>query len=136
MSFDAIGIVSEHPARSIEFFKILGVEIKQYENSGHYEGISSNGTRIMLDSPEVIRAMNPNWQKSPGNGITLCFKLPSPERLDEIYHQIVQAGFSSIKSPWDAFWGQRYACISDPDGNQIDLFAPLQLRMENKFHSD
>jgi hypothetical protein len=27
--------------------------------------------------------------------------------------------------PWDAFCGQRYACVLDPDGNQIDLFADL-----------
>ncbi|MCZ6462364.1 MAG: glyoxalase, partial [Actinobacteria bacterium] len=25
----------------------------------------------------------------------------------------------------DAFWGQRYATVLDPDGNAIDLFAPL-----------
>ena len=28
--------------------------------------------------------------------------------------------------PWDAFWGQRYAQVKDPDGNVVDLFAPLQ----------
>ncbi len=26
---------------------------------------------------------------------------------------------------WDAFWGQRYAILHDPDGNGVDLFAPL-----------
>jgi uncharacterized glyoxalase superfamily protein PhnB len=125
MSFDAIGIVSENPARSVEFFKILGVEIKQYENSGHYEGKTPSGVRIMLDTVDVIRTMNPNWQKATGNGIVMCFKQPSPQNVDEIYKRVVDAGFSGIKSPWDAFWGQRYACVSDPDGNQIDLFANL-----------
>lgn len=24
-----------------------------------------------------------------------------------------------------AFWGQRYAVVRDPDGNDVDLFAPL-----------
>ena len=27
--------------------------------------------------------------------------------------------------PWDAFWGQRYAIVTDPDGNHVELFAPL-----------
>ena len=27
--------------------------------------------------------------------------------------------------PWDAFWGQRYATVLDPDGNSVDLFAAL-----------
>jgi catechol 2,3-dioxygenase-like lactoylglutathione lyase family enzyme len=25
----------------------------------------------------------------------------------------------------DAFWGQRYAQVKDPDGSVLDLFAPL-----------
>jgi len=29
------------------------------------------------------------------------------------------------EEPWDAFWGQRYAIVRDPDGNGVDLFAPL-----------
>ena len=33
------------------------------------------------------------------------------------------AGFAVVKEPWDAFWGQRYAIVSDPDGYTIDLFA-------------
>ena len=28
-----------------------------------------------------------------------------------------------VHEPWDAFWGQRYAVVSDPDDNTIDLFA-------------
>jgi uncharacterized glyoxalase superfamily protein PhnB len=125
MSFDAIGIVSENPARSVEFFKILGVDIKQYESSGHYEGETPSGVRIMLDTVEVIRSMNPNWQKATGNGLVMCFKQSSPQKVDEVYKKVISAGFTSIKSPWDAFWGQRYACVSDPDGNQVDLFAAL-----------
>jgi hypothetical protein len=33
-------------------------------------------------------------------------------------------GYEGHKPPWDAFWGQRYAVIRDPDGNTVDLFAP------------
>jgi uncharacterized glyoxalase superfamily protein PhnB len=125
MSFDAIGIVSEEPKRSIEFFKILGIEIKQYEDSGHFEGISSSGVRIMLDTVEMIQSINPNWKKSPGGGPILCFKQATPEKVDELFKQLTQAGFKEVKEPWNAFWGHRYACILDPDGNQVDLFAPL-----------
>jgi uncharacterized glyoxalase superfamily protein PhnB len=123
MSFDAIGIVAENPPKSIEFFKILGVEIKQYENSGHFEGTTESGTRIMLDTVDVIRTMHPNWQKLHGNGLTMCFKLSTPQQVDETYAKIVKAGFKGLNAPWNAFWGQRYACVVDPDGNQVDLFA-------------
>ena len=38
---------------------------------------------------------------------------------------LVAAGYQGGKEPWDAFWGQRYAQVFDPDGNSVDLFAPL-----------
>jgi hypothetical protein len=38
---------------------------------------------------------------------------------------LTSAGHTGHKEPWDAFWGQRYAEVLDPDGNLIDLFAPL-----------
>lgn len=125
MAFDAIGIVSGNPARSVEFFKILGVDIQQYENTGHYEGKTPSGVRIMLDTIEVIHTMNPDWKKPNGSGVVLCFKQDSSAKVDEIYKRITAAGFKGIREPWDAFWGQRYACVSDPDGNQFDLFASL-----------
>jgi len=29
------------------------------------------------------------------------------------------------RKPWDAFWGQRYAQLPDPDGVPVDLYAGL-----------
>ena len=39
--------------------------------------------------------------------------------------ELVAAGYHGHLEPWDAFWGQRYATVLDPDGNSVDLFAPL-----------
>jgi uncharacterized glyoxalase superfamily protein PhnB len=49
----------------------------------------------------------------------------SPAEVDEVYARIVAAGFTSEMEPFDAFWGQRYATLRDPDGNGVDLFAAL-----------
>ena len=57
--------------------------------------------------------------------MTLAFLCQSPAEVDARYTQIIEAGFKSEKEPWDAFWGQRYASVLDPDGNCVDLFAPL-----------
>ena len=38
---------------------------------------------------------------------------------------VTAAGFHGEKEPWDAFWGQRYAQVRDPDGVPVDLFAAL-----------
>jgi uncharacterized glyoxalase superfamily protein PhnB len=45
--------------------------------------------------------------------------------VDAVHARVVRAGFRSKKDPWDAFWGQRYAQLIDPDDNVVDLFAQL-----------
>jgi catechol 2,3-dioxygenase-like lactoylglutathione lyase family enzyme len=121
--FDAIGIVSSDLARSIAFYRLLGIEFPQDE--GHIEATLPNGTRLMLDGEDVIKSFNPDWTRATGNQIALAFACTSPADVDETYHRIVDAGFEGDKEPWDAFWGYRYAQLRDPDGVQIDLFAAL-----------
>ena len=35
-------------------------------------------------------------------------------------------GFSVIKDPKDAFWGQRYVLVAEPDGYMVDIYAALE----------
>jgi catechol 2,3-dioxygenase-like lactoylglutathione lyase family enzyme len=125
MSLDAIGIIAADPAKSVAFYALLGIELKRMGEHEHFEGATPSGVRIMLDSVGLIRSFDPDWQTPTGSGVVLCFKQPSPAHVDSLYDQITQAGFSGKKAPWDAFWGQRYACMLDPDAHQIDLFATL-----------
>ena len=57
--------------------------------------------------------------------MALAFECASPREVDDVHNRIVGAGFDSKKEPWDAFWGQRYAQVVDPDGNVVDIFAQL-----------
>ena len=55
-------------------------------------------------------------------------EMPPPELFEAMgkyNEELVAAGHHGELKPWDAFWGQRYACVQDPDGNGVDLFAPL-----------
>jgi uncharacterized glyoxalase superfamily protein PhnB len=54
--------------------------------------------------------------------MSLAFLCSSPEEVDATYERLATLGHG-YKEPWDAFWGQRYAIVKDPDGNHIDLFA-------------
>ncbi|MBF0453659.1 MAG: VOC family protein [Magnetococcales bacterium] len=125
MSLDAVGIISRDIDQSIAFYEILGLKFQEVGGPDHWEGVTESGIRIMLDSVELVKKLDPNWIESKGAGVVLCFKQESPIGVDEIYDRIVQAGFKGNKLPWNAFWGQRYASVKDPDGNQIDLFASL-----------
>jgi uncharacterized glyoxalase superfamily protein PhnB len=123
MSFDAIGLISEDCEKAVRFYRLLGVEFVRAGEHEHYEAKTSTGLRLLLDSVALIRSFEPDFEKVRGTGVALCFKQSSREKVDETYAAITGAGFAGKKAPWDAFWGQRYACVLDPDGNQVDLFA-------------
>ena len=125
MSLDAIGIVSKSIKDSVKFYEVLGVNLEETGGPDHLEGTTPSGVRIMLDSADLAKKINPDWKEPTGSGIILCFKQDSPKHVDELFDMITKAGFKSVKAPWDAFWGQRYSSVQDPDGNQIDIFAPL-----------
>ena len=126
MSLDAVGVVCENLKESVRFYSLLGVSFVEFEGEEHFEGETPSGVRLMLDSEALMKKINPSWQKPVGSGVILCFKQQSSTQVDSVYNKIIQEGFNSIKSPWDAFWGQRYASVKDPNGNQVDIFANLQ----------
>jgi uncharacterized glyoxalase superfamily protein PhnB len=120
---NAIGIVASDLARSVAFYRTLGVEVP--DGDGHVETAFANGLRLMFDSEDVIRSFEPEWTRATGNQSSLAFECSSPAEVDEVYARVVGAGFEGHKEPWDAFWGQRYAQLRDPDGVPVDLFAAL-----------
>jgi uncharacterized glyoxalase superfamily protein PhnB len=84
-----------------------------------------SGVRLMWDSVELAKQIDPDWQPPTGQRLGLAFHCGTAAGVDATHTAVVAAGFSSKTEPWDAFWGQRYAYVIDPDGNEISLFAPL-----------
>jgi catechol 2,3-dioxygenase-like lactoylglutathione lyase family enzyme len=124
---DFIGIVVEDMAAALAFYRRLGLEIPEgVESEDHVECQLPNGLRLGWDTAELMRQIDPSWTKPSGSArIGLAFLCESPQAVDEAYAAIVAAGYQGHKEPWDAFWGQRYAQVLDPDGNDVSLFAPL-----------
>ena len=112
-------------AQSIRFYRLLGLDVPETPEEGHVDTSLPNGVRLMLDAEEVIRSFRPDWKRETGNQLALAFECASPAELDELYGAVKTAGFDAEKEPWDAFWGQRYAQLRDPDGVPVDLFAAL-----------
>jgi predicted lactoylglutathione lyase len=122
---NAIGIVSSDMGRSIRFYRLLGLDVPEKPDEGHVDTFLPNGVRLMLDSEDTIRSFQPEWQRETGNQVSLAFECASPPEVDEMYARAVDAGFHGENEPWDAFWGQRYAQLRDPDGTCVDLYAAL-----------
>lgn len=123
---DAIGIVTADMAASCRFYALLGVPVGEpADGEQHFEATLPAGLRLMWDSVELMRQLDPDWRQPVGHPLGLAFHCGTPAGVDEAHAAIVVAGFRSKNVPWDAFWGQRYARVLDPDGNAVDLFAPL-----------
>ena len=120
---DAVGIVSYDLGRTRAFYRLLGIEFG--EGDDHVEATMPNGLRLMVDAEHVIHSFRPDWTRETGNQLALAFACGTPAEVDELYARVVDAGFEGEKEPWDAFWGYRYAQLSDPDGVVVDLFAAL-----------
>jgi uncharacterized glyoxalase superfamily protein PhnB len=121
---NAIGVVASNLRASIAFYRLLGVDLPE-DGEGHIEATLPSGVRFMLDAEEVVKSFRPDWKRETGNQLALAFECASPAEVDELYEHVTAAGFLGEKEPWDAFWGQRYAQLRDPDGVPVDLFAPL-----------
>ena len=122
---NAIGIVASDPGRSIRFYRLLGLDVPETPDEGHIDTLLPNGVRLMFDSEETVRSFQPDWKRETGNQLSLAFECESAAQVDEFYARVTAEGFHGEKEPWDAFWGQRYAQLQDPDGVPVDLYAAL-----------
>ena len=124
-NLNATGIVVSDMERSIRFYRLLGLDVPETPGEGHVDTVLPSGVRFMLDTEEVVKSFRPDWTRATGNQLSLAFECDNPAQVNELYARAVEAGFQGEKEPWDAFWGQRYAQLADPDGVPVDLYAPL-----------
>ncbi len=119
-----VGLVTSNMAEAVRFYRHLGLTFP--EPDGPYvEASTVGGLRVSLNDVEMMKGIEPDWVQPVGQAISLAFLCDGPADVDAKYAMLVSEGFAGHKEPWDAFWGQRYAIVDDPDGNHVDLFAPL-----------
>ena len=123
--FNAIGITVADMAATLEFYRLLGLEFESSDDAeGHVEWEGPGGVRIMFDTTSVVHSFDPDWEPPVGGpAMSLAFECATPAEVDATVATVAQAGFTVHREPWDAFWGQRYATVVDPDGNRVDVFA-------------
>jgi catechol 2,3-dioxygenase-like lactoylglutathione lyase family enzyme len=125
VAFHFIGLVVDDMARSLAFYRRLGVPVPADADAApHVEATLDGGPTVAWDTVETMRLIDPGWTRPTGSPrIALAFRCSDPHDVDRVYADLVGAGYTGHLPPWDAFWGQRYAVVHDPDGNAVDLFA-------------
>ncbi|MDQ6423459.1 VOC family protein [Paenibacillus sp. LHD-117] len=123
IKLDMVGIVVKDMKKALDFYRALGLDIPESANDDMHVEVAQNGFRLGFDTQAMIKDIYGGWEEPSGHRVELAFQCDSREAVDETYGRIMEHGYGSHREPWDAFWGQRYAIVQDPDGNLISLFA-------------
>lgn len=126
MKIDAVAVASSNLEKTLAFYTILGFDFSPLEEGqSHIEPITNPGSaRLMIDTAELIEEIN-GEVPIPGNHSSIAIQFDSPAQIDAICANLSKLAFNVVKEPWDAFWGQRYAIVADPDGYRLDLYCPF-----------
>ena len=123
---DLFGLVVQNMARSLAFYRQLGLDIPIEADTEPHVDVDLGGVRLAFDTVDTVRSFDPQWTPpTGGHRVALAFACAEPAEVDEAWADLVGAGYEGHLEPWDAFWGMRYAVVRDPDGTPVDLFAPL-----------
>ena len=125
-TLDAITVTTGDMVATARFYELLGFRFPAFaSDEKHLEPITAEGeVRLMIDDRQLMREITGVEPKPPTHS-AFALKCSAPAEVDETVASISAAGHRVVKAPWDAFWGQRYAIVADPDGYMIDLFANL-----------
>ncbi len=122
-----IEIVVSDMAAALAFYRRLGLDIDPAgDDQPHVEVPLPGGLTLAFDTEDTIRSFDADWAPPKGgHRHALAFTCAGPAEVDRLHAELTAAGYASHREPWDAVWGQRYAVVHDPDGNTVDLCAPL-----------
>lgn len=124
-TLDAVSVVVADMATTVAFYARLGLRFADDARSAPHAETTVGSLRLMFDTRAVVESFTPAWTPpTGGHAIALAFRCASVEALDALHDELVTAGAVSVRAPFDAVWGQRYAVVADPDGNPVDLYCP------------
>ncbi|MFF5259759.1 VOC family protein [Actinomadura viridis] len=127
-TLNTVDIVVADMQAAIAFYARLGLAFTVDEAYPDHAGCDlPGGLHLMLDTEGFRAATQTEGRTRPsGDPRTfLAFRFDTPAAVDAKYAELTEAGHAGVQEPWDAFWGMRYATVTDPDGNGVDLYCPL-----------
>ena len=129
---DQLNLVVADMARSIDFYRAIGLEIpddtlwRTQTGVHHVEIKMPNGFELALDSQALAAVYNAGWQEPRGGGdqTVMSFRFADAKGVDGVFKRVIALGHGSSQPPYYTFWGSRYAIVVDPDGNHVGLMSP------------
>ena len=64
--------------------------------------------------------------------MVIGFRVVERNTVDDLYQRLTDAGYREQQTPYDAFWGARYAVVADPDGNAVGIMSVADPSMRTR----
>jgi catechol 2,3-dioxygenase-like lactoylglutathione lyase family enzyme len=141
-TLDQINLICGDVDASVAFYRRLGVEIldaavwRTPTGAHHVSAGGRLADRVIdfdLDSIAFAQRWNGGWKgRSDLKGrVVVGFGVPTRAAVDEVFRDMISAGYRGLREPHDAFWGARYAIIEDPDGIAVGVMSPISPDMKS-----
>jgi uncharacterized glyoxalase superfamily protein PhnB len=118
----------------LAFYRLLGLPIAgggaddwpPGSGGRHAEVEGGDGPTVEFDNEAGAKLWHGAWREAgDGPRTVIGFSVPTREAVDELYAKVTAAGYAGRQPPYDAFWGGRFAIVSDPEGNDVGLMSPV-----------
>lgn len=125
---DQLNLVARDVEASRRFYTRLGLDFGERRDplwAAHHVSTQPGGAAgVDVDLDSISFAQLWNEGGSDGPGVVLGFKVDTRDEVDELVAALAGEGVPIQQAPYDAFWGARYAVVSDPDGNAVGIMSP------------
>jgi len=126
-----LDLIAADMEATIAFYRALGVDIPETAiwrtatGPHHVDITMPDGLRVHFDSHSLAKHYNQGWREPTGSGsrVVIGFTVATRDDVDRVYHTLRKLGYRTSQSPYDAFWGARYAIVDDPDGNYVGIMS-------------
>jgi catechol 2,3-dioxygenase-like lactoylglutathione lyase family enzyme len=126
---DQVNLIAQNVEASRSFYSRLGLDFGDVSDpvwADHHvsaEHGEQGGIDLDIDSTSFVHKWDAGWPG--GTGVVIGFKVDSRQEVDALVADLAADGISVQQEPFDAFWGARYAVVSDPDGNGVGIMSPI-----------
>lgn len=130
LRFDQVNIVVADVAATSQFLRALGAEVPEPADgwadwaSHHVElPAVADGFAADLDSSAFAR----HWGGLPDGftGVVVNLRCPDRDGVDDAFERALALGAHGLRSPYDAFWGARFAVVQGPGPIVVGIMSPV-----------
>ncbi|GAA2088558.1 VOC family protein [Pseudolysinimonas kribbensis] len=121
MPFASIRIITEDVARLADFYELVtgATAVRAGEV---FAQLSGPGATLAIGSSRTVAAVPGAAEAGANRSVIVEFRV---DDVDAEFERLRDAAPAVVLPPTDMPWGNRSALLRDPDGNLVNLFAPI-----------